>query len=80
MIEKGQIYVAADPRDEGRRIVVLAARGVFAATVSVATITPDGREVRPRSIQASQFHESAITIEGKPRKTGYILERNWSAQ
>ncbi|WP_157901867.1 hypothetical protein [Streptomyces kanasensis] len=40
----------------------------------VVTLTDDGREVRPRSVEADQFHATAYTHGGQPRRTGYAQE------
>lgn len=42
--------------------------------VTVVTVLPGGREVRPRAIEASQLHDTATTQAGQPRTTGYILD------
>ncbi|WP_228978533.1 hypothetical protein [Streptomyces sp. DH12] len=40
----------------------------------VVTLTVDGREVRPRAVEACQFHATAYTRDGQPRRTGYVQE------
>ncbi|OLT13045.1 hypothetical protein BJF79_03860 [Actinomadura sp. CNU-125] len=41
--------------------------------VQVATITPEGREVRPRRLAVSELHASGTTKHGERRRTGYRL-------
>jgi hypothetical protein len=41
--------------------------------VQVATLTDDGREVRPRALEVNQLHDSGTTKTGQPRRTGYRL-------
>lgn len=41
--------------------------------VQVATLTPEGREIRQRAIEVSQLHASGTTKTGAPRRTGYRL-------
>ncbi|MYX14399.1 hypothetical protein GTY67_13435 [Streptomyces sp. SID8374] len=42
--------------------------------VQVATITSDGREIRPRWMRADKLHTTATTRDGAPRRTGYVQE------
>lgn len=42
--------------------------------VHIVTITRSGREVRPRWIDTAQLHLNATTADGRPRRTGYVLE------
>jgi hypothetical protein len=42
--------------------------------VPVATVTEDGREVRHRPLSADQLHDTALTRDGSPRRTGYVLD------
>lgn len=74
--EVDQVFVSADPRDEGRRVIVLGLPASYGGygTVGVGTLTDTGRVIRQRRIQANQFHDSAVTATGEPRKRGYILE------
>ncbi|WP_328313120.1 hypothetical protein OG432_24575 [Streptomyces sp. NBC_00442] len=71
-IEPGQIYRSCDPRD------------IPPIRVSVAACLPGSNRVdvvdavtgkRPRSILATAFHDSPLTRDGKPRRTGYVLEQ-----
>lgn len=75
MIQRGQIYRAADPRDEGVRIQVVSGyiQNSLGASVSIATIRSDGKLTRQRSILASALHESPVTKTGATRRTGWIL-------
>ena len=77
--EKGQVFVAADPRDEGRRLIVLRLPVGYSLNYGgspyVATIDDrTGKHLRPRYVSGNQFHDDAITQQGRPRVSGYILE------
>lgn len=82
MIQRGQVYRSLGdpyPYDEPRRIKVvgepITTWGRYGyGKVDVVTITANGREIRRRAIEVSQLHDSAVTREGKPRRTGYVLE------
>ena len=79
MIEIGQIYRSVKPTyahgwDGHTRIRISGDVGY--PRVDIVTITQSGREVRPRSINASELHESAFTAHGDARRTGYILEKS----
>ncbi|WP_217143773.1 hypothetical protein [Streptomyces sp. AC627_RSS907] len=82
MIRIGQIYRSLGdpyPYDEPRRLKVV---GLPVTTpspygfgkVDVVTLTESGREIRRRAIEATQLHDSPTTRNGKPRRTGYVLE------
>ncbi|MFK0045484.1 hypothetical protein ACIQU4_15425 [Streptomyces sp. NPDC090741] len=83
-IQPGQIYRSvppspSDPDDRHRRIKVVGTPitipGVWGyGKVDVVTLTETSREVRRRSIEASQLHATATTRDGKPRRNGYVLE------
>lgn len=85
MIEPGQVYRSLDPRDEQygdgpRRIKVVGSPGTlpggghYFGKVAVATLTEDGRELRRRVISVDQLHETDINRQGRPRRSGYVLE------
>lgn len=73
MIERGQIYRSADPRDNITVKVTSALER--AGWVGVVTLTEDGREVRPRSVNVRRFHRLGVTRNGTERRTGYVLVR-----
>lgn len=81
-IQPGQTYRAVKPSDgfsaDFIRIEVVGAVGRVPGwgygKVDVVTVTPEGRKVRRRAIEASQLHASATTKTGQPRRTGYVLE------
>ncbi|MFD4921181.1 hypothetical protein ACFWNE_07655 [Streptomyces goshikiensis] len=82
-IERDQIYVSLSSRhhpvDGPTRIKVVGTLGRIPGVwgfgkVDVVTVTKSGREIRRRSIEASQLHATATTHDGKPRRTGYVLE------
>lgn len=81
-IQPGQEYAAcaSRPDDQPRIRVVgqpVTTPGVYGfGKVRVATITADGREIRPRAIETAQLHPTGLTRDGQPRKTGYRLVRN----
>ncbi len=82
-IRPGQIYescqpVRSEPGERRIRIKVVgepvSTHGLYGyGKVMVATLTEDGREVRPRAIEWTQLHESGTTNAGQPRRTGYRL-------
>jgi hypothetical protein len=82
-IEPGQIYRSLGdpyPYSEPRRIKVVGTPGSIPGIwgfgkVDVVTLTETGREIRRRAIEALQLHDSATTRDGKPRRTGYVLEQ-----
>lgn len=83
-IQPGQMYRSLSnrhhPVDGPTRIKVVSTPitipGVWGyGKVTVVTITRSGREVRRRSIEASQLHATATTRDGQPRRTGYVLEQ-----
>lgn len=83
MIRPGQIYESLqqtcvyDGVNTYTRIKVLSRPGLYSSwRVQVATITPDGREIRPRMLDSRQLHESGTTQGGQPRRTGYRLVRD----
>ena len=81
-IQLGQTYRSAAPAPSdpsGRRIRIKVVSKPYPGyhgygKVDIATLTTTGREVRRRSIETSQLHESATAPDGKPRRTGYVLE------
>ena len=83
MIQLGQIYRSLGdpyPYSEPRRIKVVGEPGVIPGgghafgKADVVTLTDTGREIRRRAIEVSQLHDSTTTHDGKPRRTGYVLE------
>lgn len=71
----GQIFISADPRDEGRRVMVLSVGGHHRpGEVYVGTVSSSGKVVRQRWMKTDQFHNTAVTAAGEVRKRGYILE------
>lgn len=83
MIEKNQVYRSIiNPRDPQRdpiriKVVEDVVGGTSLSTqgkVRIVTVTANGREVRPRLIEASQLHESRFTKDGAVRLNGYVLE------
>lgn len=79
-IEAGQVFRRHDPVENViTRIRVKAVTrhgsGLYGAgTAQVVTLTEDGREVRPRRIKLDQLHLGPIGKNGRPRRTGYVLE------
>lgn len=68
MIQPGQIYRSADPRDGHRKpIRITAYDGSNRAHVVDAH---SGK--RPRQILVSSLHDTPTTRDGKPRRSGYI--------
>lgn len=84
-IEAGQVYVAvkASPSMPGEhrvRIRVVDCGAGYPSwgwsKTTVETVLPDGRGVRRRAIETTELHASATTRDGRPRRTGYVLEVN----
>lgn len=81
-IQPGQIYYSLGdpyPYDEPRRIKIVgkpgATPGLYGfGRVDVVTLTEVGREIRRRTIDTSQLHDSDTTKSGAKRRTGYALE------
>ncbi|RKN61887.1 hypothetical protein D7231_31955 [Streptomyces klenkii] len=69
-VRPGQVYVACDPRDGGRRIRVEAVHGLRA---TVVTLTAQG-PARRRVMWTDLLHPTPHTPDGQPRHTGYALE------
>lgn len=69
MIQSGQIYESADPRDGGRqiRIVSYTSGHLKARIVS----HPSGKNHRP--LGAKYLHAERLTGRGEPRRNGYFL-------
>ena len=69
MIKPGQTYRSADPRDSIHvRVTAYTPYSNLVEVVDAVT----GK--RPRRIRAVAFHATATTHDGKPRRTGYVLE------
>jgi len=70
-IEPGQTYRSANPRDGHREpIRIVAYDGCNRAEVVDAHSGKNRRQILINS-----FHDSATTKNGKPRRTGYLLEQ-----
>lgn len=70
-VQLGQTYRAANPLDEGRRILVASRpEGHDFAWVCDAVT-----RLRPRTISLRSLHASPTTKAGQPRRTGYVLEQ-----
>lgn len=67
MIQAGQVYRSADPRDSITILIESYRPGALHAHV-VDAVT--GK--RPRSILAHRLHESPTTMTGAKRRTGYV--------
>lgn len=80
-IERGQEYERHDRR-EGvtTRIRVIGDSVPWwdnSGKVRIATVGPDGRELRPRYIATRQLHATGtVGAEELPRKAGYALVRH----
>lgn len=76
MVEKGQVYVSAQPLPNGqrRRVVVVHVPYYYNGKVGVATLTAGDRKLRRREMSIHSLHQSAITRDGNPRLNGYYLE------
>ncbi|GGP55717.1 hypothetical protein [Streptomyces abikoensis] len=64
-----QIYVACNPRDEGRRIRIKS----YTLGHSHAHVVDANTGKRPRWIAATQLHASSTALNGRPRRSGYAL-------
>lgn len=68
-VQPGQTYRAANPLDEGRRILIASnPLSDFVWVCDAAT------RARPRAVSLRNLHSSPLTRTGQPRRTGYILE------
>ena len=79
-IKAGQIYESCQPTFvvDGEPVhtrirIVGAPDWTRTGKTTVATLTEDGRALRPRSLETSQLHASGTTRTGAPRRTGYRL-------
>lgn len=69
MIQKDDIYEAADPRDGGRRIVVTS----YYSGHQKANIVSYPSLKNHRHVDTGQLHRDRLTGKGTPRRTGYFL-------
>ncbi|AXH66371.1 hypothetical protein SEA_SATIS_222 [Streptomyces phage Satis] len=69
VIEKGNIYESADPRDDGRQIRVTS----FYSGYSNANIVSHPSGKNHRSINVRSLHKDRNTGKGTPRKNGYFF-------
>jgi hypothetical protein len=69
VITKDQVYEAADPRDEGRRILVTSYYSGYTNANIVSY--PSGKN--HRSVNTKHLHAERNTGKGTPRKNGYFL-------
>lgn len=69
MIQPGQTYRSLKPRDKGWRIRIVDVGATSARAVEAA----NGRALLNR-IMLRSLHATATTRDGKPRRTGYVLE------
>jgi hypothetical protein len=79
VIERDQTYRSCTPGRTTRiRILGVTPWGAGCygqGTARVVTLTEDGREVGARSVSLAKLHDSPLTRDGKPRRTGYALEQ-----
>lgn len=68
-IEKDNIYESADPRDDGRRILITS----FYAGYAQANIVSHPSGKNHRSINVKYLHRDRNTGKGTPRKNGYFF-------
>lgn len=68
MIQEGNIYESADPRDNGRRIRVV----TWNRFDQKALIESHPKGDRRRYVQASSLHDTPLTGKGERRRTGYF--------
>ncbi|WP_405699091.1 hypothetical protein OG209_05220 [Streptomyces sp. NBC_01383] len=71
MIQPEQTYRSADPRDTHREPIRITAYTPGHARAHIV----DARSGKKfRQILVSSLHATATTRDGKPRRTGYVLE------
>ncbi|KAB7839479.1 hypothetical protein [Streptomyces mobaraensis] len=70
IIRAGQIYTACHPLDEGRRIRI----SEYVAGSNRVDVVDADTGARPRSILVKELHLTAATRQGRPRRTGYVLD------
>lgn len=69
MISKDQVYESADPRDDGRRILV---KSYYPDYTQASIVSyPSGKN--HRSVNVRSLHQDRNTGKGTPRKNGYFL-------
>ena len=82
-IQPGQIYRSLSSRhhpcDGPTRILIKSwapygAGNSGAGNARVVTLGRSGKELRERSVSLDQLHDSPLTRDGQPRRTGYVLE------
>lgn len=82
-VEPGQTYRSCQPtsvvdgQEVHTRIRVTGPNGarlIGYPKVTVVTVLPDGREIRPREIEVRKLYPTATTADGKRRRTGYYLD------
>ncbi|MEU8623304.1 hypothetical protein [Streptomyces sp. NPDC048669] len=70
MIQPGQTYRSANPRDTHREPIRITAYDGS----NRADIVDANSGKKPRSILVNSLHATPTTRDGKPRRTGYVLE------
>jgi DNA-binding CsgD family transcriptional regulator len=70
-IRRGEVYRSMRPDRPTRRVKIVEVHGL--PIVAVTIVDCDTWE-NERRVQAEYFHKDAVTIHGKPRKFGYLLE------
>ncbi|MFD3520425.1 hypothetical protein [Streptomyces sp. NPDC058653] len=69
MIQPGQTYRSLKPSDKGWRIRIVE----VGATMARAVDASNGRPLL-NPVMLHSLHATATTRDGKPRRTGYVLE------
>lgn len=83
MIKKGQQYfdISASDSIDARIVQIMEdVQPIPGADrfgkIGVCTVTNDGRLIRWRRVEVSNFHDTDLTQSGRKRKVGYVLVRN----
>ncbi|MFD9569957.1 hypothetical protein ACFWBI_08945 [Streptomyces sp. NPDC059982] len=69
-IQPGQTYRAANPLDEGRRILIVSRP----EGCDFAWVCDPLTGLRPRTISLRSLHATSTTKVGRARRSGYVLE------
>ncbi|MEW1638617.1 hypothetical protein AB0469_31735 [Streptomyces sp. NPDC093801] len=75
-IKARQTYRAANPLDEGRRILIVSCP----EGLDFAWVCDPLTGLRPRTISLRSLHATPTTKTGQPRRSGYVLEADGSDQ
>jgi hypothetical protein len=76
MLDKGEVFISCNPRENGRMIRIVN----YVPGAETAHIATHPSDTRIRRIKVSELHDEAITQQGNPRLTGYVRMRGERVQ